>query len=350
MPYTQTSSKALFAYEELGTGWGKLSFGARFEQIKVTSLGHPTLTRFDTGSRTFTPGSYALGSLWNLGGATPGEKGSGWSATTNLSYTQRAPKDYELYANGPHIATGAYEVGDATLNLERSTNLDLGLAWKTGYNRFGVNAFINQFANYIGQQATGNSRDSDGNLVSQAACANGSSAESGCTAQVLPEYAFRQVKARFSGLEATGNLRLLGAQGLAPAGQSVDLELKGDLVRATNLSTGQALPRIAPVRVGTALVWGQGNAQGWGARLGVDRYAAQNRVPTDDRTTGGYTFFNASATYGMRAGATHLLWFARLDNASNQLAYSASSVLTQTVPGKVPLPGRGLKVGLQASF
>ena len=176
------------------------------------------------------------------------------------------------------------------------------------------------------------------------------SPESGCTAQLLPEYAFRQVKARFSGLEATGNLRLLGAQGLAPAGQSVDLELKGDLVRATNLSTGQALPRIAPVRVGAALVWGQGNAQGWGARLGVDHYAAQNRVPTGDRTTGGYTFFNASATYGMRAGPTHLLWFARLDNASNQLAYSASSVLTQTVPGKVPLPGRGLKVGLQASF
>ncbi len=318
-PYTRTASKAVFAYEELGTDWGKLSAGARLESVRIESLGSPGIARFFADSRSFNPGSYALGGLWNVA--------SGWTATSNLSYTQRAPKDYELYANGPHLATAAYEQGNPNLGLERSTNVDVGLAWKSGPNQFGVNAFVNQFNNYISLESTGT------------------------TAGDLPVYAYRQVKARFTGLESTGNVRLLGAQGLSTDSSTLDLALKADVVRATNISTGQALPRIAPARVGATLIWGQGTgAQGFGARLGVDVFSAQNRVPTGDRTTGGYTFVNACATYAMKAGASNLVWFARLDNASNQLAYSASSVLTQTAPNRVPLPGRGLKVGVQATF
>jgi iron complex outermembrane receptor protein len=60
--------------------------------------------------------------------------------------------------------------------------------------------------------------------------------------------------------------------------------------------------------------------------------------------------WNLAGTYRMKAGAASLLWFARLDNLTNQLAYSASSVLTTTAFPKAPMPGRSLKVGLQASF
>ena len=319
VPYTRSASQAIFAFEELRTGWGKLSFGARRESVKVESQGNPLLDRFVVGSRSFNPGSYALGGLVNLGGAN-----SGWTATGNLSATQRAPKDYELYANGAHLATGAYEVGNANLGLERSTNIDLGLAWKQGAQRLGLNAFVNQFNNFISLESTGNTVDVDGSA--------------------MPEYAFRQVKARFVGLEANGSARLIGG---AKAAQTLDLEIKGDLVRATNETTGQALPRIAPVRVGVALQWRQGP---WGARLGMDHYSAQSRVPAGDRTTAAYTFWNANATYRMAAGPTSLLWFVRLENIGNQLAYSVSSVLTQTAPNRVPLPGRGVRVGLQASF
>jgi iron complex outermembrane receptor protein len=135
------------------------------------------------------------------------------------------------------------------------------------------------------------------------------------------------------------------------AAGTLDLLLKADLVRANNLDTGLALPRIAPLRLRATLAWAErSGAQGWGARLGVDHYAMQNRVPVGDRVTAGYAFWNASATYGVRAGVTNLLWFARLDNAGNQLAYSATSILTQSAPGRVPLPGRSFKVGVQATF
>ncbi|WP_296502858.1 TonB-dependent receptor [Rhodoferax sp.] len=308
-PYSQTRQTALFAYEELATGWGRLSAGARLESVNVESLGNPVLARFAPASRSFTPGSYALGALWNV---VPG-----WQLSTNWAYTQRAPKDYELFADGAHLATHTYEVGNANLALEQSSNLDLGVNWRHGAHRFGVSAFVNQFNNYIAQEATGNSRAD------------------------LPEYAYTQVQARFTGLEASGSVRLLDS------GQTLDLELRGDLVHAVNLSTGQPLPRIAPARAGATLLWAQGP---WIARLGASHSTAQTDVPSGQLGTEAYTLWHASLGYRVKAGAANLLWFAKLDNLSDTLAYSASSILTQTAAGKAPLPGRSVKVGLQVSF
>ncbi|MET0311545.1 MAG: TonB-dependent receptor plug domain-containing protein, partial [Burkholderiaceae bacterium] len=107
-PYSRTSQRAVFVYEELAQAWGKFTFGGRLESVKVESFGNPLVARFAPASRSFSPGSFALGYLHNLA--------SGWQLTSNLAYTQRAPKDYELFADGPHLATAAYEVGDAAMD------------------------------------------------------------------------------------------------------------------------------------------------------------------------------------------------------------------------------------------
>ena len=347
-PYSSTRQTALFGYEELPLSWGKLSFGARTESVKVESLGNPLVARFTPASRSFNPGSYALGALWN---AAPG-----WQLTSNLAYSARAPKDYELFADGPHIATGAYEVGNANFSTEKSTNLDIGAKWKHGANTFAVSAFVNRFRNYISQAATGVTRDAAGNGgggVGVTDDGTGRSVESGGTSSILPEFVFQQVPARFTGLEASGTIRLLepgqtsGQTASLTAGQTLDLELRGDIVRAVNTATGQPLPRIAPVRLGATLAWAQG---AWGARFGVNHVAAQNDVAPGQPTTNAYTLVNASVSYRQKVGATDLLWFAKLDNIGDRLAYSATSILTQTVPGKAPLPGRNFKLGLQANF
>ncbi len=307
-PFSRTNQQAAFAYEELARAWGTLSFGARLESVRVESFGNPTVPGFTVGARNFNPASYALGALWKLSPA--------WQATSNLSANQRAPRDYELFANGDHVATNAKEVGDANLGLERSTNLDVGLNWKRGANRASVQLFNHQFSNFIGLELSD-------------------------TTTTPPTYNYTQVQARFTGLETSANMRLLeGAQRL-------DLALRGDMVRADNTTTGQPLPRIAPMRLGATLIWSQG---AWSARLGVDQLAAQDRVPDGQLATAGYTLWNAAATYRMKALRSNLLWYARVTNIGNTLAYSSSSILTQTAPGKAPLPGQNLKVGLQVSF
>lgn len=341
-PDSRTKSNALFLHEELGTSWGRLSFGARTEEVKVRSLGDPTnpeVTRFFVGERDFHPNSAAFGALVNL---TPQ-----WQLTSNLAYTERAPKDYELFANGPHVATAAWETGDPNLRKEASTGLDLGAQWRSGANTAKFNAYVTRFSNYIGLTATGNVRSADGEL-------NPPPVETADGQLLFPEvfadYVYHGVRARFTGLEANGNLQLLGAEGFSRAGDgsTLDLEWRGDLVRATNTDTGEPLPRIAPWRIGSTLAWGRG---AWTARLGFDYNAAQNRVPPmGDRATAAYTLWNASISYKQQVQRANLTWYARVDNIGNALAYSATSILTTTVYPNAPLPGRSLKLGLRATF
>ncbi|QRY29339.1 TonB-dependent receptor [Variovorax sp. PDNC026] len=332
-PHSRTRSTALFLHEEYGTSWGRLSFGARTERVRVRSLGYPedpSVTRFAVGERTFNPHSAAFGALVNLAPQ--------WQLTSNIAYTERAPKDYELLANGPHVATAAWEVGDPTLKKEKSTGFDLGAQWKDGPNTARVNAYVTRFRNYIGLTASGRELDSEGNV-----------AEPG-TPDTLAEYLYGGVRARFTGIEANGNLRLLGADGfarMADAG-TLDLEWRGDIVRAKNLDTGEPLPRIAPLRLGATLAYGNGP---WTARLGFDYNAAQHRVPSvGARETDAYTLWNAAITYRMKVQRANLTWYARVDNITNKLAYSPTSILTTTVYPNAPLPGRTLKVGLRVTF
>ena len=337
-PYSQTRQQALFAYEEYGTGWGKLSFGGRLDSVRVESLGNPNpaLAKFVPGKRDFKPTSYALGALVNVSPQ--------WQLTSNLAYTERAPKDYELFANGPHVATRGYEIGDATLGKERATQLDIGAAWKSGADAFTFNTYVSNFKNYIGlvqtPGVTRNKSDGEVNPVDNP-LSPGFSQVTGNAFEPLNEFRYQQVRARFTGMEASGNIRLMGGA------EPLDLALRGDMVRATNLSTGQPLPRIPPMRLGATLKYANGP---FGASFGFDRSAAQNRVPAGDRATAAYTLWNTAVNYRIKAGPASMLWYARLDNITNRLAYSATSVLTTTVFPAAPLPGRNLKLGLQASF
>ena len=338
-PYSRTQQSALFAYEEYKTAWGKLTFGGRLESVKVASLGNPNpaLAKFVPSQRDFRPSSYAIGSLWNV---TPQ-----WQLTGNVAYTERAPKDYELFANGPHIATRAYEVGNNTLAKEQATQFDMGVAWKSAFNSFALNAYSSNFKNYIGlvQSAgvTRNQSDGETNPVDDPNN-TGFSQATGATFSPLNEFRYLQTRARFTGFEASGNIRLI--EGASP----VDLALRADVVKATNLNTGQPLSRIPPMRLGATLKYASGP---FGANVGFDHSAAQKSVPTGDRAAAANTRFNAGLNYRVKAGPVNTLLYARLDNITNRLAYSATSVLTTTAfPNAPPLPGRSLKVGLQASF
>jgi iron complex outermembrane receptor protein len=304
LPSSNTRQRALFVYEELPTDWGKLSFGARTERVDVAT---------EAARRGFRPASASVGAVWNLTRT--------WQLTGNLNRTQRAPKDYELFADGPHVAPGAFEVGNASLGLERSTSVEAALQWSAGPNRAKVGVFQNRFSDYIALLSTGRTRG-DGE-------------------ELLPEFAYRAVAARLRGVEAEGSVRLLAGA------RTLDLELRGDLVRADNLTLGQPLPRIAPLRTGATLAWASGD---WGARLGFDHWMRQSRVPAGDAPVPGYTLWNSAVTYKAKAGQAELLWYAKLDNLGDRLAFSPTSILTQSAPGRVPLPGRSLRVGLRADF
>jgi iron complex outermembrane receptor protein len=314
VPTTQTRRQALFALEELPWAGGTLTAGLRLEHARVKSDGDadPAEPKFGPAAeRSFSLRSASLANVFKL---TPH-----WALSGSLSLSERAPTSFELYANGVHAATSAYERGDTTLDTERGTNLDVALQWKDGANHLRIGAFTARFSRFIALEATGNDVTVDG--------------------EDFPEYAFRSVRARLNGIEVNGKQRLIDGP------WSLDLSGKLDLTRGSNLDSGEPLPRMAPLRTGLGLETGHGP---WGGRIELDHAARQTRVPSTDVPTESYTLVNLSLTRRFTLAGSEGLWFVQLNNAGNELAYNAASI--QTVRDLSPLPGRAVKTGVRVSF
>ena len=241
--------------------------------------------------------------------------------------TERAPTYFELYANGVHAATGAYERGNPALSKERGTHIDLALEWKTEVDRLRVGVFNTRFSRFISLDATGARVDESGAVVADG------------TPDSVPLYRFSAVRARLYGVEIEGRKRL------ADLPWTLDATTKFDTTRATNRTTGQPLPRVAPWRLNLGLDASRGP---WNARIEVDHSARQGRVPDTDTPTGSYSVVNLSISLRFSLNQADAIWFVKLTNLGNELAYSASTI--DTIRGLSPLPGRAVKVGMRVSF
>jgi iron complex outermembrane receptor protein len=73
------------------------------------------------------------------------------SLELNLGFSsvERLPSVIELFMNGPHMATGRFEVGDPTLSAETSDNFDISLNFDNGEYFASASFFINDVDNYI---------------------------------------------------------------------------------------------------------------------------------------------------------------------------------------------------------
>ncbi|MGO4304525.1 TonB-dependent receptor [Cupriavidus sp. RAF12] len=323
VPSTTTDNAALFVFEELpltASGDLKLNLGGRLDHssVKASANGND---RFTDADRSFNAGSASAGLLYKLNPV--------WSVTTNLSYTERAPTFYELYANGPHLATGAFEVGDPNANKERATSIDLGVRFKQGPHSGSLSGYYSRFQNYLALLNTGNFRDAEGNVV--AAGSDGA----------LPEQQYLGVPATLYGFEAEGKTRLL--QKMLTTSDTLDFEARADYVHGENRNTGEPLPRLSPLRLGGALAYAAGP---WGARVNLDWYARQSRVPAGDTASDAYTLLGVALTYKLKLSGTQTLLYVRGDNLTNTEARSATSILRDIAP----LPGRSVKIGMRTTF
>ncbi|AZD10247.1 Zinc-regulated outer membrane receptor [Pseudomonas chlororaphis] len=316
VPQTDTDSAALFILEELqATERLKLSLGGRLEHTRVDpdGKGNERFSQADS-SNSFTAGSLSSGAVYTL---TPI-----WSVAATLGYTERAPTFYELYANGAHVATGTYEVGDANLSKEKAVSSDLALRFDNGTHKGSVGVFYSHFSNYIGLLGSGRTLNDEGEE----------------DAGGMPEYTYSGVRARFAGIEAQDHWKL----GESAYGKFA-LELSGDYTRAKNLDNGEALPRIAPLRLNSGLLW---ELDRWQARIDVEHAASQRRVPDNESGTDGYTTLGASAGYHFDIGSSQWLAFVKGENLTNQTVRYASSILRDIAPAQ----GRSIEVGLRTTF
>lgn len=315
IPRTRTDTEALFLLEQWkATQKLDLSFGARLDYTRLSPDARGNEQFSNSYSRSFTTPSLSAGAVYQLSDI--------WSWTNNLGFTERAPTFYELYANGPHGATGTYEVGNPNASKEKAYSVDSALKFNTGKHSGSIGVFYSHFSNYIGMLGTGQEQEGEDGP--------------------LPVYNYSNTKARFYGVELQSKWQLFdGDSGL------YTLEVGGDYVNAEDIGNHQPLPRISPLRTRLALNWARG---AWDARIALEHAAGQHRVPrdsgTDSLSTGGYNRLDSLVGYHFGVGSTQWLAFLKGNNLTNETIRYSTSVLREYSPAAK----RNVEVGVQVKF
>ncbi|HUG12862.1 MAG TPA: TonB-dependent receptor [Opitutaceae bacterium] len=318
LPPSRTLNRAAFLFEEMELGDLTLQFGARVENQDIELRDGSGISRDDSLASASTGLVWKISDTWTLG--------------ASLARTQRAPNVQELFADGPHIGTNNYEVGDPALSRERSLALDVTLRKRVGMVTGALTVFANDFDRFVFDQPTGLvAVEHDGEWEFRNP--DDEEAEGG-----LEVFQFVQRDARFQGaeLEAVVHLHESGEG-------AFDLILGADIVRARNRSDGGHLPRITPARAKVGFEWTRGPLSLGGE---VQFVARQNRVSENETPTSGYELASAYANY--RFGSGRVLWdlFVRGTNLGDREARLHNSVLKEVAP----LPGRNFVAGVRAAF
>lgn len=254
VPRTKTRSQGLFVVEQAQWDAFQLDLGARIDRVRMDAIGNPR--------RNFTPLSLSIGALWNINDQ--------WRISANLDRAERAPAEEELYADGPHAATGSYEIGDPNFGEERANQAEIGLHFHS--DRFDAKASVysTRFDGFIYLADTG-------------AFTVPEPGE-----DPLPIRIWNQADADFRGFEAE-----IIAHVVDNAAGKFDIRAFGDRVRG-ELDSGESLPRIAPSRYGVSASW---ETDAWRASLGATRVLRQDDVAPDETQTPGYTLVDAHFAY-----------------------------------------------------
>ena len=324
LPPTSTTIHSGFVFEEIAFDKVRFQFGARSDHQSNDSTGG--LAFGPARNVEFDSVSGSAGIVW-----TPVDE---YAVALSLAYTERPPTYVELFANGPHVGTGSFEIGNADLGLEKSISLDLSLRKRLGRVTGSVSLFYNRFTDYIALTPNGATEDD------------------------LPVFLYDPVEASYYGGEGEVTFHILqpvtpeiattsedgktAATPIARPPQTLDLDLKADYVR-TEIRGGGSLPRIPPFRVQAALNYSRGSIA---ARIEGNYAARQNRIAEFELPTDSYFLLNASLSYRVPVGPALLDFYVKGTNLTDAEARLHTSFLKDIAP----LPGRGVLFGVRADF
>ncbi len=308
VPPNETDKYALFAYEEYQRPNWSLALGARFEH----QLSSATLF---TDEEQGLPGAAVeldFDAVSTSAGLVLG-RDARHGLSINLTRTERAPTPEELFSNGPHLATGAFEEGDLNLRNEVSLGLDVSLRRKQGIVTGELNLFVNSFDRFIYERFAGDQIDE------------------------LNHYVFSQADAKFYGGELHVDTELIHTEP-----HHLHLELAYDLVRG-ELKDGGYLPRITPDRLKAVLEY---QCPSFHCNVEGRRNFEQSRPALLETETAAYTMLDASLGYHFLVGMTNHQLVLRGTNLTDEEARDHASFFKDLTL----LPGRNFGLTWRMNF
>ncbi len=313
VPDAHMDSLGMFLLEKRNIGRWLVEMGGRFEQQWTERREDG----FKTGHGVF---SVSGGITWKFI--------EGYSLRYSISHTVRAPALEELYSSGPHPATNSFEIGKTTLLNEKTSGADLSLSRQEGDLDWTLNLFANRVNNFIFLRES----DLTGDGLPDRVSIRGIPDQNGL---LLLNY--EQRNASFLGAEFETTAHLLHDHH-----GRLDVRLWADYVRG-RLSGGGYLPRMTPLRFGSAFDYVRGP---WRGRVDVMRVHKQTDTAPLETDTAGYTMLNVQLDYRFDRGRINYNLFMRGANLLNEEARRHTSFLKD----QAPLPGRSGLAGVRINF
>ncbi len=291
---TVTEQAAIFAFETWENGsWG-IEGGLRGDHVAHDNEVHGK-REFDTLNASLGVHGHATENLF-LG--------------LSVNRTERAPNDIELFADGPHLATQQFEIGNSSLSTEKGFSIEGSARWEAGPLELGLSVYRFAFDDFIFLDPT--SVEEDG----------------------LPVFQATQADATFAGGEITAALDLGNVFG-------VDWRLDGsaDFVRG-KLDNGGNLPRIPPA---SAMLGIEGEAGVFNARLEARWADDQDRLADFELPTDSWTAIDLRTTIAVTPRIDLIL--EGLNLTDEEIRYHASPL-----KDVAPMAGRGFRIALRAEY
>jgi iron complex outermembrane receptor protein len=313
-PKATTQNQAIFISEHAESGSFHYDLGARLEWQQIDTENNQSYNDLAL--------SIAGGLIWDINETH--------SLSLNLQRAQRHPTSTELFARGPHLATEQYEVGAADLDIETAYGVDLTFRSQHGKWDNSMSIFYTHFEDYVYLQNQGFQTDGAGVTEFELGFDVG---------EALDTYQFTAVDARFWGFEAETDYTLYQSEDTA-----IQLGFMADYVNAGNLDSGNPLPRIPPLRIGTQFSLAYSTWE-FSTQL---RYAfSQNDTEPGETETDGYTELNLnlSKAFELTSGNS-LTLFARASNLLDEEIRNSTSFLKEIAPQ----PGRSFGIGARYEF
>ena len=304
LPPTRTEQGGIFTVQNFDFGHFRAEVGGRYEHSSVKASASDALGTPDA-KRNFSTFTGSLGGLLEV---APNVK-----LGLNLSHTERAPTAEELFANGPHLATQAFEVGNPLFGKEKSNGAELLLRGRGLEYSFEISAYYNDFSNFIYQSPTGDVEDD------------------------LPVYGFFFTGAKQYGFEAEGNVTLAHIGDAAIVADSLI-----DYVRV-KISGQGAAPFIPPLRVLGGLEYQSGDIV---LRGEVEHATKQDKIAAFETSTPSFTLTNARIEWKPLGKEGPLSLRLAANNIFDVEARRHASFLANYAP----LAGRDIRVGASIRF
>lgn len=308
LPTSKTKMASLFTLQEYELNKkSTLQAGGRIEN---TNIEREESARFGSEKeKSFTGLNGSLGYLRKFD--------LNHSASLSLSYTERAPNFQELFADGEHVATSTFEIGDTSLDKEKGYAFEGSIKKDRPDSKLIVSGFIQKFQDYITLSPTGTSNSDP----------------------QIPDFAYEQDRAYLYGGEVDSKEELAHSF----AGGSLWINTRADIVIGWNESTDDFLPRMPAPRLMLGLEYVRDL---WSADLEWERYSEQHRTAPNEERTEAFSLVNAGVIYDIPKETQNYRIYLRAKNLFNQEA----RLHTSTLKDVAPLSGRNFVAGFQAIF